>query len=195
MLSSDTLDTNGIWYCGFGHDDNDDYKVIVIRYSCESPGSPFKSDFSHVYSLKTNSWKEVERCPYSIYGFMMNIAVITACGAIHFIAYENEDMIASFDLAKEEYRVVPKPDVNIADDALVTLSLGTLGGRLCLTYKEYRFVFHDIIDAQFFVILNVEHLMDLVFIHVNDQPRNLLASQLHQTRDVQVIRSLYNQKI
>ncbi|GAA0174085.1 hypothetical protein LIER_41657 [Lithospermum erythrorhizon] len=142
MLSSDTLDTNGIWYCGFGHDGNDDHKVIVICYSCESPGSPFKSDFSHVYSLKTNSWKEVERCPYSVYGFMVNIAAITACGAIHFIAYE--DMIASFDLAKEEYKVVPKPDVNIADDALVTLSLGTLGGCLCLTYKEYIFVFHEI---------------------------------------------------
>ena len=92
---------------GFGYDFvTDDYKVVL--------GLTKGNDqtWFQVNSLKSNAWKVVGEVDYicsdlQCFGVLCN-------GAIHWVMHpknnENEQVILSFDLSKEEFEEIPQPD-------------------------------------------------------------------------------------
>ncbi|KAL2530258.1 F-box/kelch-repeat protein [Forsythia ovata] len=111
---------------GFGFDDiNDDYKVV------ETCGARYKYEYSaevKIYSLRKNSWRQIERWP----GFYVSDATsVFASGAFHWTTIYNDCWhITSLNLATEMYDEVPLPDNEI--NMLTALWLGVLRGCLCL---------------------------------------------------------------
>lgn len=144
---------------GFGYDSvNDDYKVVRIRRHLKKPEREFM-----VYSLMSNSWRRIEDFPYIFYGILhpsgsvMDQSVFVN-GALHWLVtlksevevsnsnltwndyYDQVNVdprILSFDLANEEYCLIPIPEILDLQDIYISIRVGELGGRLCL-YCERR---------------------------------------------------------
>ncbi|KAK3004585.1 hypothetical protein RJ639_018546 [Escallonia herrerae] len=127
---------------GFGYGRvNDDYKVVRIVQSYGYRDDEFESKVE-IYSLRLNSWKRVRDCPYYLW-WKVGFGVF-ASGVLHWVGSmkpsprfsENvADLIAGFDVATEEYQLVPQPD-NLGKD--FELRLGVLRECLCLicNYKS-----------------------------------------------------------
>ncbi|PWA84310.1 F-box associated interaction domain-containing protein [Artemisia annua] len=95
----------------FGYDSvKDDYKVVTISY-IRSYGSPPDETYVHVYSLRNNSWKQMNW----LRGVFVN-------GFLHWIASKGSDripVIVAFSLADEKFSCeVPSPDMNNDADIL-----------------------------------------------------------------------------
>lgn len=85
-----------------------------------------------VYSLRSNSWQRIQDFPYYLrykrcYG-------VLACGALHWIVsrkYESDtaNLIAAFDLATNEYRLVDQPKFPKKG---FHMNVGELEGCLCV---------------------------------------------------------------
>ncbi|GAA0175646.1 hypothetical protein LIER_41953 [Lithospermum erythrorhizon] len=130
-------------FCGFEYDVlGDDYKVLVIKQTDSVLQKSFSSEVS-VYSLKENSWKQIKPFPY--YLKYERSPGVAACGAIHCIVGKtkwcSKQLIAAFDLATEEYRIVPQPKYPSKMDFY--LYLETLGGCLSLMWG-YRIDYIDV---------------------------------------------------
>ncbi|WOG85440.1 hypothetical protein DCAR_0104629 [Daucus carota subsp. sativus] len=96
--------------CGFGYDHvNDDYKVVKIVQSFVQSGGTMVV----VYSLKTNSWKQIQNVPSK---YFLTIWGIFGNGALYWflvkdLAYGFETIVG-FDLGLEQFKEVPFPPVN-----------------------------------------------------------------------------------
>ncbi|KAK1377215.1 putative F-box and associated interaction domains-containing protein [Heracleum sosnowskyi] len=80
-------------------------------------------------SLKSNSWKRIMNFPYFI---CCNADNVFINGALHWVVTlkrQTEGFVVSFDLATEEYRFVPQPEISARS---LLMDVGELGGRLCL---------------------------------------------------------------
>nr|XP_023928360.1 F-box/kelch-repeat protein At3g06240-like [Quercus suber]XP_023928361.1 F-box/kelch-repeat protein At3g06240-like [Quercus suber] len=119
-------EASGLGSYGFGYDCcNDDYKLVKVipRNGSDEIGVD-------VFSLKTNSWKRV--C-YGGHSFDLVDDVGTLLNGSVYWQAKREDtketkfIIVSFDLVKEKFRELPKPDSKFAEGPL----LGVLGESLC----------------------------------------------------------------
>ncbi|GJV94478.1 F-box/kelch-repeat protein-like protein isoform X1 [Tanacetum coccineum] len=98
--------TNALCF-SFGYDSStDDYKVVmgILQDNYET--------LVQVFSLKLNIWKVIGQLKYAFYyrrsGILLN-------GAIHWFAVDynangEPEVIVSFNLSREEFKVIPQPD-------------------------------------------------------------------------------------
>ncbi|XP_059645943.1 F-box protein CPR1-like [Cornus florida] len=117
---------------GLGYDSvNDDYKLVsMVQFEGKDDDS-FHSEVK-VYSLKLNTWRRVQDFPY--YLEQKFLPGMTINGALHWVMTRKPKsdkaiLIAAFDLALEEYRLVPQPDFL---DKNFQFNIDTLGGCLCV---------------------------------------------------------------
>ncbi|GJU00829.1 probable DNA helicase MCM8 isoform X2 [Tanacetum coccineum] len=112
---------------GFGHDlSTDDYKV-VMGTTLGKAGTLFR-----LFSLKSNTWKVIAQINYKLvvssrFGFLYN-------GALHWfmkVCNTKKRVILSFDLSREEFKEIPKPDDSIYVCDFFN-KLGILKGCLCI---------------------------------------------------------------
>ncbi|KAK4439431.1 F-box/kelch-repeat protein [Sesamum alatum] len=123
---------------GLGYDSkHDDYKVVRVVGDSVLLGSISLSSETHIYSLKSNSWKKVQAFPCMLsygkrWGAYLN-------GALHTVAYHDvnsSQSIVAFDLGKEEYYEVPKPERSGLNLGLS--SVEALGGCLAAVVPGER---------------------------------------------------------
>ncbi|XP_021840747.1 F-box/kelch-repeat protein At3g06240 [Spinacia oleracea] len=121
---------------GIGYDSiSDDYKVIVISY--------YGSDdmmFVNIYSVRNDSWKRVENCPFR---HEVGDSLVFVDGYMYWLV-DTEETIAAFDLEEEEFNDLTLSgydDTIRNDDSTDSVSkaqlenLVALGGCLCF-YPE-----------------------------------------------------------
>lgn len=134
----------GYQYCGFGYvSANDEYKVFV---------SSFLSDYTfdvEIFSFRTKIWKRVQAHPLfsnaEIRLFDRNVKGTLSNEAVHWLRRmvgeaSRRYAIIAFDLAKEEFREVPLPNLTKDDEHdSFSRNVGVLlGGCLCVSsYKEH----------------------------------------------------------
>ncbi|KAL3624746.1 hypothetical protein CASFOL_031414 [Castilleja foliolosa] len=105
---------------GLGYDyTSDDYKVVVIhahRLHRRRHGRENIASQTHVYSLKSDSWRNVGSCPFYDYSVWWNGPHgpgVLLHGALHWTMfhepYDGVNTIIAFDLGSEKYRQMPLP--------------------------------------------------------------------------------------
>ncbi|XP_074341023.1 F-box protein CPR1-like [Apium graveolens] len=100
---------------GFGYDHvNADYKVVMVVHPAGAGSNSKKNDEEvHIYSLKSNSWRRIGNFPSSVN--CRGDSAVCVNGALYWKCLEKtvnsrtRHIIVAFDLATEEYRVVPTP--------------------------------------------------------------------------------------
>lgn len=117
--------------CGFGYDGvNDDYKVVKIA-QCYLQ---FRGIMAVVYSLKTNSWKQIRNVPTDT-RFCGDWGMF-ASGALHWLAIKNptksREIVVGFDLGLEQFREVPFPVIKGPFVNFNTNFLVSDGESLCI---------------------------------------------------------------
>ena len=123
---------------GFGYDEkSDDYKVVRLVQFFADDNDLWESEVK-VYSLKNDSWNRVQDCPYYLYNPCSSGTL--ASGALHWLVNpkvesDRTDLILAFDLAVEEYRLVPPPDFY---DKNSNMDVGVLGQCLTIHCHRYR---------------------------------------------------------
>ncbi|XP_043691362.1 F-box protein At3g07870-like [Telopea speciosissima] len=119
---------------GFGYDEvANEFKVVRMLFhsvdlGCGSGTSTFKLE-GEVYSLSLGKWRHIGDVPYALRG-KSSPAFVN--GALHWMTDEYRELIVSFDLGKEEFRVVPPPPDFILGGRSDRMNLGVLGEHLCL---------------------------------------------------------------
>ncbi|XP_042513713.1 F-box protein At3g07870-like isoform X2 [Macadamia integrifolia] len=119
---------------GFGYDEMaNEYKVVRMLFrsvdlECGSGTSTFKLE-GEVYSLSLGNWRHIGDAPYALRGKASSAFVN---GALHWMTDELRELIVSFDLGREEFRVVPPPPGFVPGCRSHSLNLGVLGEHLCL---------------------------------------------------------------
>ena len=133
-------------FYGFGFDPiNDDYKVVRMVQFLGQDGDGYVDEdgvfFAEVkvYSLKTNSWREINDLPYYLrFLFQLGYLLfhrrgfgVLASGALHWVASIGFGLylIVAFDLGVEKFRNLPLPD-NV--DNGFEMDVGVLDGKLCM---------------------------------------------------------------
>ncbi|KAJ4954344.1 hypothetical protein NE237_011127 [Protea cynaroides] len=132
---------------GFGYDEvANEYKVVrMLFHSIDiglGNGSPSFKLEGEVYSLSLGKWRDIGDVPYPLRG---KASPAFVNGALHWMTESYDflnvtDLIVSFDLGREEFRVVPPPPGFVPGRQSHRLNLGVLGGRLCLF--EYSIIGH-----------------------------------------------------
>ncbi|GMY33617.1 F-box protein CPR1 [Fagus crenata] len=123
---------------GFGYDEkSDDYKVVRLVQFFADDNDLWESEVK-VYSLKNDSCNRVQDCPYYLYDSVSSGTL--ASGALHWLVNpkvisDRTNLILAFDLAVEEYRLVPPPDFY---DKNSSMDVRVLGGCLTIFCHRYR---------------------------------------------------------
>ncbi|XP_074341840.1 F-box protein CPR1-like [Apium graveolens] len=130
---------------GFGYDHvNDHYKVVMtVQWYRTTRSNGAQNDKEvHVYSLKSNSWRRIGNFPYSVnYG---RLPATFANGALFWMCSEETvesnhgKYIAAFELATEEYRVVPALPAYHDTSCNVDNYIGSMEGFLCVQCYVYH---------------------------------------------------------
>ncbi|KAI3774432.1 hypothetical protein L1987_48987 [Smallanthus sonchifolius] len=122
----------GLCIKGFGYDHvHDDHKVVRLVQYCSLFKELVHSKIE-VFSLKTEVWREIGDFPYHLCS--RRYLNVFANGALHWLVSRKPEvkvgfLIAAFDLATEEFKLVPQPD--FANEK-VQVNLGVLGGCLSM---------------------------------------------------------------
>lgn len=96
-----------VWGVGFGYDSEaNDYKVVVIWSHMHSFDGLCTAQ---VYSLSTNSWKEIQ-LDERILDFVVDYQVVYSNGVCYWYYWNNELTITSFDFGDEVFCNIPVPD-------------------------------------------------------------------------------------
>ncbi|XVF62566.1 hypothetical protein PTKIN_Ptkin09bG0018600 [Pterospermum kingtungense] len=115
---------------GFGYEPiSDDYKLVRVVQFEQRGGDDMLESEVRVYSLRTNSWRRIQDCPFALHWVFRKKS-----------SSDTKSIVVALDLGTEEYRVVPLPD-GLGEDA--NMSIIASGGSLCLiaTYRQV-----DVID-------------------------------------------------
>ncbi|XP_071933327.1 F-box/kelch-repeat protein At3g23880-like [Coffea arabica] len=139
----------GVAVCAFGYDPhNDDYKLVrIIKFSGRGP---VRTE-TKIYSLKSDSWRKIQECPYPFYaksdGKFAN-------GSIYWLIDSGEatnqaSKIISFELSTETYGELPLPDDHPNGPEIHEFGLAVLRGMLSLycNYITSHFVLWGMKDA------------------------------------------------
>ncbi|KAI3698399.1 hypothetical protein L2E82_41915 [Cichorium intybus] len=126
---------------GFGYDSvTDDYKVVTISYFHNSYLIPPDNMSIHVYSLRTNTWKEVTDSPYD-HSHWRSLPGVFVDGFLHWVANKDSDhspVIIAFSLADEKFYELPSPNLhnNAVVMSRIACNLIVLGGKLAIFVKD-----------------------------------------------------------
>ncbi|KAL1822192.1 hypothetical protein ACET3Z_008970 [Daucus carota] len=127
--------------CGFGYDEvDDDFKVVMFTEP------HFFRGLISVYSLKTNTWAEVQDVPDDFSFTCLNKSrALFLNGSLYWMAQKALDhqcnskvIIVGFDLKLRHFREVPLPPIEGAHPGFSNSNLVDIGGCLC---------FLDILDS------------------------------------------------
>ncbi|XP_027119000.1 F-box/kelch-repeat protein At3g23880-like [Coffea arabica] len=124
---------------GFGYDEvHDDYKVVAIGYSC--PYGMNCQTIVNVYSLRTNSWRNIQGYEG---GFISSCSGVFVNGALHWLVVSEDGSISSWrivslNLATETYGEILQPNYEKGN---VSFTPGVLEGNLCVFYNHYEVKF------------------------------------------------------
>ncbi|KAL3510964.1 hypothetical protein ACH5RR_030365 [Cinchona calisaya] len=126
---------------GFGHNSaSDDFKLVILDEYRRYEGRTHVQQVS-LYSLKSNSWKEVADSPFQ--GIVLcrdQHNAVFADNSLHWIMRDNKDdsiVITAFELSTEQFHLVPTPPPRSGyDHNNMTVSIGNLGGCLSLLYQD-----------------------------------------------------------
>ncbi|XP_017239244.1 F-box protein CPR1-like [Daucus carota subsp. sativus] len=126
--------------CGFGYDEvDDDFKVVMFAEP------HFFRGLITVYSLKTNTWAEVQDVPDDIRFTLTETRALFSNGSLYWMALKGLDdqlnykfIIVGFDLKLRHFREVPLPPLEGAHPGFSNSNLVDIGGCLC---------FLDILDS------------------------------------------------
>ncbi|GJX80866.1 F-box associated domain containing protein [Tanacetum coccineum] len=132
MINDGDVDT----MYGFGYDSvTDDYKVVTISYFHNYYLiAPHDNMIVHVYSLNSNTWRQVSDSPYRLdYGNLLNGVYVN--GFLHWIANNgSHGIIVAFSLSDEKFSEVASPglsnegDIRMSDDC----KLVSVGEKLAI---------------------------------------------------------------
>ncbi|KAK9726059.1 hypothetical protein RND81_05G187200 [Saponaria officinalis] len=143
----DVFSINYEHFFGFGYDaTSDDYKIIKITQLQKQNDT--SGDHAQVYSLNTNSWKRVTRMPFRLTGLLFTGATVN--GIVHWVAssYFDErpcDEIAGFDLASENYYLIPQPpSLETILESRCIIDIGVLDGCLSQVRSYLDIHLHDV---------------------------------------------------
>jgi F-box interacting protein len=155
---------------GFGYDSfTDDYKVVMGTGLANDAGTLFR-----VLTLKSNLWKVTKQVKYGVY----NPLGIFWNGVLHwFMKDHDRKVILSFDLSREEFKVIPQPDDSRYAGKLHSF-LGITEGRLCIYINSppyQRWVMENYNDKQSWELLpgcktstyDVAHMLKCYIPHKN----------------------------
>ncbi|KAK9287844.1 hypothetical protein L1049_016286 [Liquidambar formosana] len=105
---------------------------------------------AEIYTLKTNSWKEIQRIPYDVCLYWGREGGTPVNGAlywqvirpINFMDNFNNGALLRFDLMNEKFMLVPLPR-DVAEEPMSSvgfpiLSLGVFGGSLCIVQDHHE---------------------------------------------------------
>lgn len=93
---------------GFGYDSRaNDYKVVNIKSMDEDRDGPYKAE---VFTLSTNSWKEIELNLEIVYFLNCDYHVVHCNGVCYWYFWDLVCTIISFDVAEEVFAFIPLPD-------------------------------------------------------------------------------------
>ncbi|XP_071716278.1 F-box protein CPR1-like [Rutidosis leptorrhynchoides] len=131
----------GICIKGYGYDHvNDEYKVVrLVQY--RDLFNEIVHSSLEVYGTKRDGWREVEGgFPYHVC-YRRNFNVFCN-GCLHWLVSKKPDrklgyMIVEFDLVTDELRLIVGPEFG---DGNVRVSLGVLGGCLCVVCNDPKMV-------------------------------------------------------
>ncbi|OVA16715.1 F-box domain [Macleaya cordata] len=127
-----SINPQGLIVCGFGYRfSTDEYKVVRIYYHPDD----YEQSVGHVevYTLGSAiGWRNKGEIPYSI---SVSSSGILANGALHWLDYK-EWKIVAFDLADEEFRLLPSPPCFRFGNFTTFYQLQVLGGCLCVVHHE-----------------------------------------------------------
>ncbi|OVA14019.1 F-box associated domain [Macleaya cordata] len=125
-----TINEEGFLVSGFGyHRSTDEYKVVRIYYPDQHSMGRVE-----VYTLGSgNGWRDKGEIPYSLFAS----SGILANGALHWLDYK-EWKIVAFDLADEEFRLLPSPPCfSCFFPSPLPCCFDLYGvGRLCVVHHE-----------------------------------------------------------
>jgi F-box interacting protein len=110
----------------------DSYKIIVVTSTCSKKGNTEVS----VHTLGTNYWRRINNIPVS--GWIWKSGIFLS-GAINWLVFHNSSSITivSFDLEKESYQMLPRPDF----EGGVWIYLGMLRDCLCIFHSSNGWFF------------------------------------------------------
>ncbi|KAF3972625.1 hypothetical protein CMV_003886 [Castanea mollissima] len=148
----------------FGYDSNsNDFKVITILSYWNDPGYTVPWDPSvimhthvEVYTLSTNSWRQVDCDTVSHINFPAPFGEIYLNGVYHWCGTapgiaKDYDVIVSFDMRNEVFGILSTPNLSdILDPAYVWEALAVLGNCVALVVFDSRpteKIFHILGDA------------------------------------------------
>ncbi|CAK7337268.1 unnamed protein product [Dovyalis caffra] len=146
VLPIDPIEVRGLNYSGFvdvqhafGHDSvNNDYKVLrIVKLYNELDSFIIKV---RVYSLKTNSWREIIAPSQANEIMTVNRYVrryVLVREAFHWLIKAHEPNICAFDIQGEEFCTVPLPNFGVPQGCF-NMNLGVLGQCLCLASTRGR---------------------------------------------------------
>ncbi|XP_026439321.1 F-box protein At3g07870-like [Papaver somniferum] len=125
---------NGYVVSGFGyHPLIDKYKVIRIHYprSHDSQGVPITLGSVEVYTLGSGTgWRSIGEVTYDF-----SRSGVLANGSLYWLDYKQKRIVA-FDLADEEFRLLPTLPPCFNGNKKATYHVKVLGGDLCLVHSE-----------------------------------------------------------
>ncbi|KAM7507996.1 hypothetical protein LguiA_018449 [Lonicera macranthoides] len=121
---------------GFDYKKSNDYKIVALLWNWNEEKENYLSR-AHVYSLRRNSWREVDvvipkiigTYPYSIY----------TNGFLHWTTLAYYPSVVSFDLAEESFKVTPMPDFPPPERNYLPLKLASVNGLLAAIYSSVLF--------------------------------------------------------
>ncbi|KAJ7980151.1 F-box protein family [Quillaja saponaria] len=133
-----SLESENVFLYGFGCDTStNDYLVVLVGYDTAAPIVKTHVEF---YSLKTNSWEEIQEPSYQYMNSGDDTrAGVLLNGAIHWFAYrlDGPTVIVAFDLSEKKLREVPVHD-GIESYEPYDYDLGVIGGCLSITYMNNK---------------------------------------------------------
>ncbi|XP_026429112.1 uncharacterized protein LOC113325094 [Papaver somniferum] len=128
--------------CGFGYDyKTGDYKLVTVVFRRATNCSDI-----NVYTLRSGSWKTIQRVPYYLYNKYLHEGVFFN-GALHWFAHtfgKDSTALMCFDIVNERSMEIALPETpmpSCPEEALkkdIAIDLGVLAGCLCLVFGIWR---------------------------------------------------------
>ncbi|KAF4364112.1 hypothetical protein F8388_003492 [Cannabis sativa] len=101
-------DGSGERVVGFGYDSNtNEYKLVNIKSLYEDEDGPYKAE---VFTLSTNSWKEIELNVEILYFPNSDYQVVYCDGACYWYFWDGTCIIISFNVSDEVFQIIPFPE-------------------------------------------------------------------------------------
>ncbi|PON98565.1 F-box associated interaction domain containing protein [Trema orientale] len=101
---------------GFGYDSRtNDYKIVRVSGNCNMTSNVMEKK-AELYSLNTNSWKEVE-LPFSNFFLRRLCSEVYCNGAYYWVTFALENVLLCFDMSDDRFHSIPFLDEILSTEA------------------------------------------------------------------------------